>query len=78
MCQAAGWVWISYKDLLILGSRLKEHMLLYVQIRLFIANNTGALEADWNLVITMNASMTHTTEVPFVEASHVARPDHGM
>ena len=53
-------------------------MLLHVQIRLFIANNTGALEAGWNLVITVNASMTRTTEVPFVEANHVARPDHRM
>lgn len=53
-------------------------MLLHVQIRLFIANNTGALEAGWNLVITVNASMTRTTEVPFVEANHVARSDHRM
>lgn len=66
------------RNLLIWGSRLKEHMLLHVRIRLFIANDTGALEADWNLVITVNASMTHTTEVPFVEANHLARPDHRM
>lgn len=59
-------------------SGIKVERTYAVQVRLLMAKSTGALEANLNLVITINASMTQTTEVPFAEANHMARPDQRM